>query len=159
MFSFSSPFSFFDKRFRFLKHTLFFLPRSLSPLLPALSPPLFPNAAMQRAVASCSYSRAAAPAAARALGAVAPARSPLRTIPTHAAAAATTSQAPLQRCHHRRRRQQRSLSPLLLASASAPTAEKEPPRNKTVADIMTRGVFTVTADTTVNEGAILRSDF
>lgn len=104
---------------------------------------------MQRAVASCSYSRAtAAPVATSASRA---ARSPLRAM-LHASTAATTSQAPLQRCS---RQHQRSLLPLLRASASAPTAEKEPPRNKTVADIMTRGVFTVTADTTVDEGAIL----
>ena len=120
---------------------------------------------MQRsAVASCSYSRgaaaaavAAAPAAALAFSRPAAARSSPpspQTQKTHARATTTS----LLGCRLRRR-QQLNLPPLLRASASSATAEKEPPRNKTVADIMTKGVFTVTADTTVDEGAILCVDF
>jgi hypothetical protein len=108
---------------------------------------------MQSAVASCPYSRAAAaaaaaPAAALALRPAARSSPLLRTPSTRAGATS------LLGCR-RRRRQQLNLSPLLRASAFSATAEKEPPRNKTVADIMTRGVCTVTADTTVDEGAIL----
>lgn len=118
---------------------------SRRPLSPSLS-------IMQSAVASCPYSRAAAaaaaaPAAALALRPAARSSPLLRTPLTRAGATS------LLGC--RRRRQQLNLSPLLRASAFSATAEKEPPRNKTVADIMTRGVFTVTADTTVDEGAIL----
>jgi len=110
------------------------------------------------AVASCSYSRAAG-----ALIRPAP-RSVSRTTTKTMTHAKATAQ-PLRSCRRRQQQQLLNLRPSLVASASSTTAEKEPPRNKTVADIMTKGVCTVTADTTVDEGAffvfenlLLRSD-